>query len=264
MITLISKEEQKEILGILSNDIYQNPYLYIDTLTFGFDGNNIKTWKIVDNEIVGIIYQYYDSLQLFVVDQMSDDCYKCLADFIESNGFEMATGSSLVIEKLASYLYSGYTSNHGYIMSFEQKMKKPSGLDIQLCSVNDLHEAAELVCSDDNIGGHYNVETLTQQFISRMQNSGCVNVVYKVDGKIVCHVATYADMKEFAIIGGVITHSNYRGRGIGTAVIQYVVYLLQSQDKLPILYCYEPHLFGSYQRIGFTIKTSCGKLIRKR
>lgn len=264
MITEIQDHEQKEILKLLSFDKYQNPYLYIDTITFGFVNGKIRTWVIKDENIKGVIYQYHNSLQLFECDAFSEDDYSKLARFVMDGKYEMATGKEDIINGLQKYLQDEYISAIGVIMGADIKIQKPIDCNISIATIEDLSHASMLVCSDGNIGGHYSVEQLTSQYTDRMMNSGCINVVYKINNTIVGHAATYADMQSFAIIGGIISSPNYRGEGIASKLTKYITSLVQEQNKLPLIYCYEPYLYGWYEHLGFKIITNCGKLEKIR
>lgn len=251
-------------MNMVLKDMYQNPYIFIDATSWGFSGENIQTWEVIDNHLIGIVYRYYNSLQLFFSEPLNDEICIELAQFIRNGRYEMISGKSEIIECVYKYLYEEYDSMYGCIMGFEGTLPQNLCKNVQVATISDLSQAAKLVCSDANIGAHYTVPQLTKQFEERMNYSGCINVVYKDKDKVVSHAATYADMEQFAIIGGIVTDSAYRGRGLAKHTTNFLVSILQKNNKLPIVYCYEQGLYNWYNRLGFQIKTNCGKLEKKR
>lgn len=266
MIVEAQKHDRQQIIDILSRDICQNPYLYIDILSFGISGDNIFTWKIIQGQnIVGVIYKYYNSLQLFVDSSTLSraDCND-IAQLIINGDYQMITGRADAIRDLQSILTDSYSSYYGMIMTFNHTIHEPLNNHVVMASIDDLYGAAKLVCSDKNIGGHYTVEQLSNQFYERMLNHDCINLVYKDEDEIVCHAGTYASVGCYAIIGGIITSSSHRGKGLARETTLKLIKLLQSQNKLPIIFCYEPNLFDWYAKLGFEVKTNCGKLEKIR
>ena len=246
---------------LLSLHRTQNPYLYIDTKTFGFGSDNIDTWVIEQGgDTVGVIYRYYNSLQLCVFDADMD--VSEIAEFMRSGEYSMASGTADVVRKVASIL-DNYSAHTGVIMEAELEDTSLSGAT-ELASVSDCHKIAELICSDDDIGGHYSVPLLEKQLAERMTDWNCINVILKSDGKIVCHMATYADCDELCVLGGLITESEHRGHGYGRIVLTDLAKHVAADGKIPLLYCYDENTIAWYKRLGWKLVTECGKLERKK
>ena len=263
MIEQICDCDKSYIFDLLLKDKYQNPYMYIDTLVYGFQNENVKAWKVFDSGAVLVIYKYYDSLQLFSNSTLSDSVSSEVAAFIHRERYEMVTGKADIIESISNYL-DDYDTSIGCIMSYDEKKPSITDINIKVATIPELEQAASLVCSDKNSGGHYTISQLTKQFVERKLHYGCTNVIYKQSGEILCHAATYAETDSFAIIGGIITDLRYRGRGLAGITTKYLVSKLLQQEKKPLIYCYDKHLEEWYVNLGFSVITKCGKLERKR
>ncbi len=73
------------------------------------------------------------------------------------------------------------------------------------------------------------------------------------DGTVVASAQTSAEGREMAVIGGVVTHPAYRGRGYGTLVTAHLCAALLAENKEPFLYYRRDNVPAAraYARIGF-------------
>lgn len=263
MIDKIKQEQQLEILNILRSSYFQNPYLYIDAVSFGFSGENIETYIFYDKgEIAAVIYRYYNSLQICAIKEIAS--VSEIVEFIKKGNFNMISGNGNVIRSLEEGLKHFYTAHFGSIMVFPKGREVNQMGTTVMAEPKDCGEIARLICSDESIGGHYTPDVLKKQLEERMLCFGCKNAIITEQGEIVAHAATYADCSEFAIIGGVITNPKCRGKGYGTNVISFLIKQLLLEDKNPFLYCYEPKTVKWYKKNGWEICAESGKLERKK
>ena len=264
MIVDYNKTDNEELLALLESNLYQNVYLVIDAETYGFEGEYVSTWILKDarDNVQCIIYRYYNTIQLFTTVYISDIAIYELSEFLKSHSFEMISGDSKTISKLHILLKDDYKDDYGYIYVCEKSDDMVKSEFINVATVDELYAAAKLICTDTNIGGHYDVNILALQLKERMLYKGCRNIIYRKDDKIIGHIATYAETKDMAVLGGLITDSSYRGSGVGKSIFKYVTFLLHKDHKQPILYCYNSSLHKWYESMGWEKVTSCGKLER--
>ena len=257
MIRRPERDDVKALTSLIYEHRMKNPYLYMDTVTFGLFGDNFETFTVEqDGKTVGAIYRYYDSLQPCLFDGMAE--LDEIAEFINSGDYSMASATADVIGRLAEKV-KGYSAHFGVIMSAEIEGASPSG-KTELATSEDCREIAELICTDREIGGHYSVNGLERQLRERMTDWGCVNLVLRVDGKIACHMATYAVCKGMAALGGLITAPEHRGHGYGRVVLSDLALRVMSDGCTPVQYCYTPATVRWYESLGCKVITECGKL----
>ena len=173
--------------------------------------------------------------------------------------FTMITGDAGSIELLSTKMH-GYHASYGIIMELYNNIKLITHENVNWATSDDCDEIAKLIKMDENIGGHYTQNELARQLKNRLINEGCRNAIIKIDKHIICHAATYAELKDFAVIGGVITHPDYRGKGYGAKVIIYLQNYLYNLGKDICLYCYNNKIMNWYQKLGWKVTTYCGKL----
>lgn len=260
MIREFRKSDKENIEKSTKENIYQNVYFYIDSQTYGYDGENIKTVLIESAGIVkAVLYTYYTSLQIFVFDDLNDGEVKETADYILKNNFKMVSGQYDVIEKIHAVMLDMYHITKGFLMSGADCVSSYSG-KTQWAEEKHCAEIAALICTDEEIGGHYTVDELADQLKDRMLNRGCRNLIITDNGKIISHMASYAEMDDIAVLGGLITHSDYRHDGLGKMVLMDLAKSYTDNNRLPVLFVYNENLVIWYEEKGWKIMSECGKM----
>lgn len=247
---------------IIKEDLYQNVYLYIDASTYGFENHDVMTWILCrEDRYIAIVFQYYNSLQLFEVEEPAADEIEEICKFVEKNNIEMIPGNIPIINRIFERCEQ-FVMTDGVIMKAGKGAAK-SDTDIEWAEISDCREIAELICADEGIGGHYSIQLLQEQLEDRMRNWNCKNLILKKQGKIVSHMATYADVKDIAVLGGLVTAPEYRGYGYGKTILQGITDALIKEGKIPVLYCYDKQVTEWYAHIGWERVTTCAKLERR-
>lgn len=264
MIRKIMTADHEVIKDLIRRDIFQNVYMYIDINLYGYESSKIKTWVLESNEKIKlIVYMYYNSIQLFQAEDLTDEEISDAVRFVSELKCEMISGKVDLVRKMFVEMSGGYAISEGVIMTYADCALASAGI-CEKASLDDCGEIAGLICSDDSIGGHYTVEMLEEQLRDRMENSGCRSFVVWEDDKIVSHAATYAEISELAVIGGVVTDINYRHRGLAENTIRTLANELVFEKKSPILYCYSDRTIEWYKSMGWKISTACAKLELKK
>jgi Predicted acetyltransferase len=70
----------------------------------------------------------------------------------------------------------------------------------------------------------------------------------------------YTMGQDIAVIGGLATLPDYRGRGYATQILHYLVDAVREQGKIPALFCAKESLSGYYMRNGFVPAGSWAEL----
>ncbi|WP_252215984.1 hypothetical protein [Clostridium sp. VAP41] len=246
----------------IKKDIFQNVYLYIDSKFYGFSNNNISTYLLCDNnEIKAILYQYYNSLQLFTIRALTEQEILEMCQYIKENNIVMLTGRLDIVREMSVKLKE-FTISEGKIFTSDI-VNKINDEDVELANMQDCKEIAKLICSDISIGGHYEIDTLHHQLQERMKNWGCKSMIIKKENKIFAHMATYAECKEISVLGGLVTEQNYRGLGYGRKVLDKLKNSVLNERKTPILYCYDEMLQKWYMNLGWRVVAECGKIEKR-
>ena len=262
MIREILDEEVKRLEEYLNKDKFQNPYFYTDLLSFGYKSDNVQVYITDSQDGLCYIYRYYDTVQLYIPNGMTFS-KKELIEFLEENKFQMISGSSKLINEISDDLSLSYCLNNGVIMGYGGDDVSISDEQICYATPQECPEIARLICSDEKIGGHYDVDKLANQLSNRLTSHNCRNVILSLNDKIISHAATYAEEKDMAIIGGVITLKDFRGCGYGKKCVVELVKCLLKENKVPLLFCYDDKTISWYKSMGWNIIAECGSLKKR-
>ena len=263
MIRQLKKDDLPRMLDVVQKDILQNPYFWIDSVSFGAQSAKTDIWAVEDTTPLGYIFRYYNSIQLFRcgVSETVEHFAALTADFLSGFDFDMISGEvhsiCAINEKLDCYQCA-----EGVIM---QQTELQYIHDCQTIRANpsDCAEIAALICSDVSIGGHYRIEALAAQLRDRMSEEKCRNYIVRVNGEIVAHFGTYAEMENIAILGGLITAPAFRGAGFGTALQAVLANKMLKENKVPLLYCFDRRIQQWYENKGWQSVRRCAKLEKR-
>ena len=262
MYRLAKKEDASRILIYLEQDLKNCLYSYIDLKKFGIENPNLTVYFDESDSICCTALKYYEGLQLFDADGKMD--VEATAELIKGLNSHIVSSTVDVIEKLYPLLKDTYEMEQGYV---------PEMLSMRLCEISEevspaelseYDEIARLICSDEGVGGHYEPEELKNQLLTRLGEGMGRNYIIKRDGEIIHHAATYAELDNLAVISGVITREDWRGKGVGTLAVRKLCHDLLQEGKKPCLFYYTKQAEGFYKKIGFEEGTGWAKLVLKK
>lgn len=260
MIRIAKEKDKEKILDILKESIVDNIYLYIDILMFGLEKEYLNVWiNEQQNEINQVILKYYNSFQIY----SKKNSYNKIVNLILKHKPSMVSGTENIIRSIYEILKDSYDVNYGAILEQERIKVLVRDHKPTLASINDMEEIAGLICIDKSIGGHYKKSELVEQLSARFQEKTGRNYIIKEDDKIIAHYSTYAESPDIAIMGGLIVHPLYRGRGLAKALHIYLSNILVDEGKRVFLFCNEKEVLKMYLSLGAKNCGRYGKLTPK-
>jgi len=264
IVKIKNNKNIEEILSYLKKDISKCLYLYIDIKKYGIS-DNLKVWKVVDsNQMIRmVIMKYYSGLQVF--SEFNNFPLYEVVEFLNYINYKMISGEKTTIDILKAALGGGYITEYGHI----QQLKNSNAEDvsntffkIELPEDGDFLDIAKLICSDDDIGSSYEVIELKDQLLNRRNTHFGKNLVVKSEGKIIGHIATYAELENIAVIGGVIVDTKYRNMGIAKIMTVGMCKVLEKENKDIYLFVYKDFVRKFYRKLGFEDVCECGKIVK--
>lgn len=284
MYRIAQENDVSKLLEYFDQDLKNCLYSYIDLKKFGIDNPNLTVYfdadqrqvdrascsnKLADPEDgfkVGDIkctaLKYYEGLQLFDADGKMDA--EETANLIRKLGSHIISSTVDVIEKLYPLLKDSYEMEQGYVTEMLSMPECEISAEVRPAELGEYDEIAKLICSDAGVGGHYEPEELKEQLLTRLNEGMGRNYVLEKDGEIIHHAATYAELDNLAVISGVITREDYRGKGIGTLAIRKLCHDLLLEGKKPCLFYYTEQAEEFYKKIGFEEGTGWAKLVLRK
>lgn len=262
MYKIVKKTEVEKLLAYFEKDLKNCLYSYIDLKKFGIENPNLMVYFDESDGICCTALKYYEGLQLFDADGKMD--VGATAELIKDLNSHIVSSTIEVIEKLYPLLKDTYEMEQGYVTEMLSMPECEISQEVRPAELSEYDEIAKLVCSDAGVGGHYEPEELKEQLLTRLEEGMGRNYILKRDGEIIHHAATYAEIDNLAVISGVITREDWRGKGIGTLAIRKLCHDLLQEGKKPCLFYYTKQAEGFYKMIGFEEGTGWAKLVLKK
>ena len=262
MYKIATENDVQRLLAYLEKDLKNCLYSYIDLKKFGITNPNLTVYFDESEGIRCSALRYYEGLQLFDAEGKVDA--KATAELIRSLGSHIVSSTVDVIEKLYPLLKESYEMEQGYVTEMLSLPACDISEEVRPAKREEYDEIAQLICSDEGVGGHYVPEELKEQLLTRLDEGFGRNYILKRNGEIIHHAATYAELDNLAVISGVITREDWRGKGVGTLAVRKLCYDLLKEGKKPCLFYYTKQAEGFYKKIGFEEGTGWAKLVLRK
>jgi len=262
MYKIAQEKDVKLLLRYFEQDLKNCLYSYIDLKKIGIDNPNLTVYFDESDGICCSALKYYEGLQLFDADGKMDA--EDTAKLIKELNSHIVSSTVDVIEKLYPLLKDTYEMERGYVTEMLSMPECEISEEVRPAEITEYDEIARLICSDEGVGGHYVPEELKEQLLTRLEEGMGRNYILKRDEKIIHHAATYAELDNLAVISGVITHQDWRGKGVGTLAVHKLCHDLIKEGKKPCLFYYTKQAEEFYKKIGFEEATGWAKLVLKK
>ena len=262
MYVKAKEQDVEKLLTYFEQDLKNCLYSYIDLKKFGIANPNLTVYFDESEGICCTALKYYEGLQLFDADGKIDA--KKTAELIRDLNSHIVSSTIDVIEKLYPLLKDAYEMEQGYVTEMLSMPECEISEEVRPAELSEYDEIAKLICSDEGVGGHYEPDELKNQLLTRLGEGMGRNYILKRDGEIIHHAATYAELDNLAVISGVITREDWRGKGVGTLAVRKLCHDLLQEGKKPCLFYYTKQAEGFYKKIGFEEGTGWAKLVLKK
>ena len=218
----------ERVVEFLRNDIPNCFYIYVDFCKYKLNNPNITFWINEDIEISTIVMKYFDSIQVY--SSLNNNIQE-IANIIAHENVPIITGNYDTCYLLNNFISHNYFLSEGYELEIKKFPIFNYNNLIIPATYDELDECAELVCSDEDIGGYYEKEKLALQYKERMLDNMGRNFIIKKNGVIVGHIATYAEFENLAVCSGLIVKSEFRKLGYGAILESFLINKLLNEGK---------------------------------
>ncbi len=204
------------ILEYLKRNVGDCVYMYVDIAKYGLDNPNMAVWYDADDDgICLVVMKYYDSIQVFT--EKDDYDTEAVINLIREYKPGMISGRSDLVELLYPLCTDTYNFEKGYVFKLTRFRAFDSIVPIKRVGVEKCKEIARFICSNESIGGYYDVDNLTKQLAERIETGiGRSLIITGEDGTIKGHIATYAEFDGIATTAGLLAVDDGSGIPYGT------------------------------------------------
>ncbi len=223
------KEDRERILQYLRKGIADCLYLYIDIMNYGIATEYMQVWiEEAQDEIEIVIMKYYDSFQIY--SHRKDPVLASVVQLLQEYPVTMISGRRDIIEQLGKY-FDYFDITYGVVFLMNRFRKIETKINILTASEKDAVEIAELICADEEIGGHYTVNGLAEQLAKRIHTGTGRSYIIRDKGRIVAHSATYAETEGIAVVGGTVILQEYRNTSYYMLLSNYMLQKQAEENK---------------------------------
>ena len=263
MIVKCSNDNIDEMISYIGRDYGKCLYLYIDIKKYGMDTEFFNVWKQIDknDELLAIVSKYYDGMQVY---SKSNHVDEELIEFIYKNTPDMIVGMEEMIAEIGKGR-QGYELENGVVAYFDALKVEPDKNAYE-ADDSEIKEIVDLLSEDEALGKPYGYEKLLKQFIERKKDNFGRSFVLRDEknDEIICHAGTYAELSDIAVISGVITAPEYRGKGFSKGTLAALCEKLQAEGKDVFSYYYIPAAEKMHIGTGFKKIGNWSKLVKKK
>jgi len=240
-------------------------YLYMDVLECGIEDEGLGLWLSETGDgIAAVMYQYYDCLHLFSRETAPVSDVMAVIDEIDP---KVIVSSEANIDELRKTLdESKYIYELNHIITTDVLMKENPDIDIMTATKEDVPEIAAMMMKDRIYSEVYSYEKLCGDLTRRLEAGfGRLFIIRDENGRLVCADATNAETEDLAVIGGLVTDPEMRGRGLGQAMTGSVWNTVLREGKRGLAFLLDDNekTIKLHKKLGYDFIGYSARLIRK-
>lgn len=271
------EQDKEAILAYLKKEIADCLYMYIDIYNYGIASDNITVWlHEQEGQIELVAMKYYDSFQVYSHKRGID--VTPILELMREHPVRMISARRDIIEQLTS-VCSDYTATYGAVFDVSyirrvvevkvpvkkdtfDETEKEAVFNVTMATVADTREIAELICTDASFNANYDVDNLAAQLAERIRTRTGRSAIIRIDGRIVAHVATYAEAEKIAVMSGLVVLPEYRNKGVMDGLSDYMGWRLIKEGKTLYAFAISKKTIRYYRAI-YKECGEYGKLVKK-
>ena len=258
-------EDIDKALAYIGDDRLLCFYLYMDVLECGIEAEGLGLWTSeLNGEIQAVMYQYYDCLHLFSREECPVKDVMTVINEINPKVIVSSEANIALIQKELDAEQYIYELNH--IITTDVLMKENPDIEIMDATKEDVPEIVTMMMKDRIYYEVYTYEKLCGDLTRRLEDGfGRLFIIRDEEGRLVCADATNAETSDLAVIGGLVTDPEMRGRGLGAAMTAKVwnKVLLEGKRGLAFLLDDNEKTINLHKKLGYDFIGYSARLIKK-
>lgn len=265
MLVKRTNQDIQPVLDYIGEDYVQCLYMYMDVVELGAESEGLGLWTSeADGQINCVYYRYFDCLHIYGREGCVVEDAKVLLEEIQPN---VIICPKDIIEQLAQILdLSDYIYESNHIITANKEMDGGREVDIKEATDEDIEEIADLMLKADIYSEVYEREALIDSLRRRLaEGFGRLFIIRDETGRMIATNATNGETDKIAVIGGLVTDPEMRGRGLGRAITASTWNLVRNEGKRGLAYLIEDNIktITLHQKMGYDFIGYSAKLVKK-
>lgn len=255
MIRKLNVDDLDKLMMLVGNNPAINLYIIGDVENFGFDQDFMELWGECDSPegpLTAVMLRYFGSYLPYAEGSFDADGFAAL---IRGNtAAEMISGSSEVVQAFRGKvsIRNEKVMHFAQLSEMNEEIRRAAAVPVKIkrAAVEDVEKVCSLM---DRIEEFESSPEDSRRSYRQTLESGTGRTYFaEQDGKVIAAASTTAENSMSAMIIGVATHPDYRGRRLATRVVAQLCTEIIEDGKSLCLFYDNPQAGVIYKKLGFS------------
>ncbi|HDX9577129.1 TPA: GNAT family N-acetyltransferase [Bacillus pseudomycoides] len=251
MIRKLTELDHEQVISFLKKEAAYNLFIIGDIEAFGYDQDFQEIWGqfTIDNQLHAVLLRFHDSFIAYARGSFQPEAF--IRQFINYDHIKLS-GKSEVVEQFENItnLKLGKKQQTYFCECTTKKQlsNEPIKEDIKVATTLDVDRIMHLRKQITEFSLADNSGKLLRQAIET--NTGRTYYIEK-NGEITACASTSAENSLSAMVVGVCTHPNHRGKGYASQIVSKMIQDFLAEGRTLCLFYNNPAAGRIYKRLGF-------------
>lgn len=252
MIRKLVEKDRENVLGFLSKEPSINLFMIGDIEAFGFEEDFQELWGQFTEEGVleGVLLRFNENFIPYFTEQNFEDLgFKNI--IISNTGKTMISGKESIVKEFEGILPNN-TSKTTFFCELTEQYKLKSikrNYEIKIAKESDAERVYTLIEKIDEFSGFGSSVDRIEHTIKT--KTGRIYYIEDDDGIMISVAQTTAENSKAAMVVGVATLKEYRGRGFMSQCLSKLCNDVMLEGKTLCLFYDNPKAGSIYHKLGF-------------
>lgn len=246
IIIKCTNSHKKILKDFLKNDMVYNTFILADIEVYGFNQSFQDVYMKTDQfgKCESVYLRFHNNLIL-----AGGNLDLSFIKNILKKDIRIIMGKDDLIKQVGEICNTSYTYLTKYMYSlYENKKLFPMNNKIEIAKLSDIDEVYNFL---QTIEGFENMYKSKDMILNRINSGEGSHIFLKKDGKIVSHANSAAKSEFTAMIGGIATHKDYRGKNLAKEIVSFISKKIILQGLVPCTFSDRNASQSFLSEIGF-------------
>jgi hypothetical protein len=249
MIKKCTRKDNEKVMKFIQQEPAINLFIIADIENYGYSSEFQDVWADVkENSIRAVLLKYHSNFILYAPHEHN---YNGITEILKKqNKFKILSGKKETIEQYTSVFNFHKIKKQYFAKLTKSTFKNKRNEDITIRKA-DFDDAEKIYNLRNTIKEFEDLPKSLDSIKNDLKKSSRRTFIVKSNDKIISAASTTAECSTSAMIGGVMTHPDYRNRGYASTCMSYLCKELLNENKTICLFYDNPAAGSIYRKLGF-------------
>ncbi|MCG6793884.1 GNAT family N-acetyltransferase [Anoxybacillus geothermalis] len=252
MIRRLTAEDDQQVFSFLRQDPSFNLFIIGDIESFGYDADFQDVWGQFDDagSLKAVLLRYYDSYIPYAPGDFDADGFARLIRETAPSSSIQLSGKADIARQFEERLPLGEKRTLYFCecRTDEYARQEMGAFAVKKAELADVDRILDL---RRRIAEFETRPSSRDMLVKGMETNSARTYYIEQDGRMVAAASTSAENSLSAMIVGVCTDQEHRGKGYASTIVAKLVCDLLAEGKMPCLFYDNPDAGRIYHRLGF-------------